>query len=80
MIGIALIINGVFISKRQSDSDDIPAAGGSQIHPDPAMQKETQRLQDSEAVGYLSPVDTNELISTPSSVTDETTRHLKQPR
>ena len=81
MIGVALIINGVFISKRRGDDEDVQsAAANRELHPDSGLSNETRRLQDIEAGGYLSPVDTNELISTPPSVTDETTRHLKQPR
>ena len=55
-------------------------AANRQRHADGVLPNETQRLHDAEAGGYLSPADTNELIGTPLSVTDETTRHLKQPR
>ena len=79
MIGIALIINGVFISKRRSENEDLRTD-----MPDKLLQTgsappgETRRLADVEAGGYLSPADTNELIGTPPSVTDETTRRLEE--
>src|SRR5688572_9655611 len=81
MIGVALIINGVFISKRRDESEDLEArAANRQLRADGGFPNEPRRLPDAEASGYLSPADTNELIGTPLSVTDETTRHLKQPR
>ncbi len=80
MIGVALIINGVLVSKRRGESENVVSAAGKLPQAEGASPSETQRLHDAEAGGYLSPADTNELIGTPLSVTDETTRHLKQPR
>ena len=77
MVGIALIINGIFISTQWNENEERQREDRNrQIDPEP---NETRRLPDNDAGGYLSPVDTNELIDMPPSVTDETTRHLRQP-
>jgi hypothetical protein len=67
-VGIALIINGTFISKTRDELI------GRESDP------ETRQLDASPASEYLPPVDTNELFPAGFSVTDETTRHLdKEP-
>ena len=81
MIGVALIINGVFVSKRRNESEEIQVESEiERANSESSRQNETRRLPDNKAGGYLSPPDTNELFETPLSITDETTRHLKQPR
>ena len=67
MVGAALIINGVFISKRGDESAPIEA------------ETVPSELNTNEPVEYLSPADTSELFPAGFSVTDETTKHLKQP-
>ena len=65
-VGIALIFNGIFISKRSEDS--LPESTGADprsLGPEPEV--------------LLPPADTNELFPAGFSVTDETTRHLKEP-
>ncbi|HVF46399.1 MAG TPA: hypothetical protein VNA17_02415 [Pyrinomonadaceae bacterium] len=65
-VGVALIINGVFISKRDKDSPGATLSDGpAQLGPEPEV--------------FLPPADTNELFPAGFSVTDETTRHLKEP-
>jgi len=67
-VGIALIINGLVVSKKQAE----------------IMERELQRANKLEghtsdanpAPRSLRPADTNEFIPTPFSVTDQTTRHL----
>ena len=70
-IGLALIFNGVFISKR--------GVGSPASH---EAEPVTKDLEAPSSGNYLSPADTNDLVSsTPFSVTDRTTRHLqKEPR
>jgi hypothetical protein len=67
MVGIALIINGTFVSRMFSGSDS------SQI-----ASKRTGALNQAGADQYLPPADTNELFPAGFSVTDETTQHLKE--
>lgn len=70
-IGAALVFNGMVVSKKgikkeahETTSPDVP--NEIKAPPTPA---------------YLSPAETNDLASpVPYSVTDETTKHLKQPR
>jgi hypothetical protein len=70
LVGLALIFNGMVVSKRvgrELDSrDDV----------------DRKELEPTTGAGYLSPADTNELApNVPFSVTDGTTRHLqKEPR
>jgi hypothetical protein len=69
-VGLALIINGVVVSKKQAE----------------IMEREIRRLNNQEgttpelnagqAPRSLRPAETNEFIPTPFSVTDQTTRHL----
>lgn len=63
-VGIALVINGMFVSKRSEE----PA-----VHETDA---EPKQLSDDAGNVYLPPADTNQLGSIPFSVTDETTRRL----
>lgn len=71
LVGLSLIFNGMFISKRgiRSLSAHETDAG-------------TKELEAPSSGNYLSPADTNDLVSSvPFSVTDRTTRHLqKEPR
>lgn len=64
-VGLALIFNGVFVSKR---TDEIAEPG-----------RETASLGAKAENEYLSPADTNQLTPAPFSVIDETTRHLAEP-
>lgn len=66
-VGAALIINGIFVSKRTVDGTANPA------------EIEPTELAPHEPVEYLSPADTSELFPAGFSVTDETTKHLKEP-
>ncbi|HEX2270570.1 MAG TPA: hypothetical protein VHH35_13580 [Pyrinomonadaceae bacterium] len=69
-IGLALIINGMVVSKKQAE----------------IMEREMRRAQGQDprkpemdagpAPRSLRPAETNEFIPTPFSVTDQTTRHL----
>lgn len=66
LVGSALIFNGMFVSKRDHEL------------PTPT-ERDADELQAPPASNYLSPADTNDLTSpTPFSVTDATTRHLKE--
>jgi hypothetical protein len=71
LVGLALIFNGVFISKR--------GVGTQAAHETEPVTKE---LEAPSSGNYLLPADTNDLVSSvPFSVTDRTTRHLqKEPR
>jgi hypothetical protein len=68
LVGAALVVNGLFVSKR-SDTTAEPETG---IGP--------KELQHKTPENYLSPADTSELIPTPFSVTDQTTKPLRKPR
>lgn len=68
MVGLALIFNGIFVSR--------PGATDAAAEPEP----EPFQVGTQEAVGYVAPADTNELFPAGFSVTDETTKHLEQPR
>ncbi len=68
LVGLALIINGVFISKRSGDPS---------LYPTDELPKEFERPAEA---GFLPPkADTNPLEREVFSVTDETTRHLDEP-
>lgn len=75
LVGMALIINGVFITKRTSEgpsrSEILPPSANAAA-PTTLLDKETGNA-------YLPPPDTNELFPASFSVTDETTRHLGEP-
>jgi hypothetical protein len=70
LVGLALIVNGLFVSKKQAE----------------IMERELKRARSLEcnipeinsgpAPRSLRPAETNEFIPTPFSVTDQTTRHL----
>jgi len=67
-VGLALIINGMFISKKGVRPD---------INRTDAANKELGPVP---AADFLPPAETNQLRSAlPFSVTDETTQHLKEP-
>ncbi|MCC6328711.1 MAG: hypothetical protein IT174_09350 [Acidobacteria bacterium] len=67
-IGLALIINGTFISKKGSPSN---------IH---QTDTEKRTLGPEPVADLLPPAETNQLTAAvPFSVTDETTRHLNEP-
>jgi hypothetical protein len=71
LVGVALIINGVLVSKKQAEimEREIKRAKGlSGATPGELPEGQAQRT--------LRPADTNEFIPTPFSVTDQTTRHL----
>jgi hypothetical protein len=68
LVGAALVFNGMVVSRK---GEEKPAT-----NPE-AMNKE---LNVPAAHEYLPPADTNELFPAGYSVTEETTKHLKQPR
>jgi len=68
MVGLALIINGVFVSKMFSGQERRGEA------------PTTRELPGKPSSEYLPPADTSELFPAGFSVTDETTAHLKVPR
>jgi hypothetical protein len=67
MVGLALIINGAFVSKLFS---------GAAVDAEESGQ--TRQLTDPSPGEYLPPADTSELFPAGFSVTDETTQHLKE--
>jgi hypothetical protein len=72
-VGLALIINGLFVSKKQAEIMEreinrVKGLRGSSPLPSPEDQAAHPRT--------LRPADTNEFIPTHFSVTDQTTRHL----
>jgi hypothetical protein len=66
-VGIALIVNGVFVSKKP---------GGSDIH---RADDRTKELEGRAEADFLPPAETSQLAHDVFSVTDETTQHLKEP-
>ena len=64
MVGLALIINGVVVSKKMAQVME-------------REQNKTMGLEEGSAPRGLRPADTNEFIPTNFSVTDQTTRHLE---
>lgn len=69
LVGSALIINGVFVSKK----------GDANLHATDIA--DDKQLPSGTEETYLPPADTNELTTPrPFSVTDETTKHLKVRR
>lgn len=64
-VGIGLLINGLFVSKRL-----IKAAGQESMTKPVALQSNAERPS-------LRPADTNEFISPDFSVTEDTTKHLR---
>ncbi len=70
-IGAALVFNGMVVSKK-----GIKKAAHETTPPDVPNE-----IKAPPTPAYLSPAETNDLASpVPYSVTDETTKHLKQPR
>lgn len=69
-VGLALIINGMVVSKKQAEimEREMRRAQGLDAH--------TPELSAGRAPRSLRPAETNEFIPTPFSVTDQTTRHL----
>lgn len=67
LIGAALVFNGMFVSKRGELS---PGTG----------DLEPGSVAGTEPEAFLPPADTNELFPAGFSVTDETTRHLEDPK
>ena len=65
MVGLALIINGMVVSKKIVEAQE-------------RALKEGKALDEGAPVRGLRPADTNEFIPTNFSVTDQTTRHLEQ--
>jgi len=68
-VGLALIINGAFVSKLFSGNEN------RESEPDKAATPLSGTRQDT----YLPPADTNDLFPAGFSVTDETTQHLAEP-
>lgn len=67
LVGLALIFNGMFVSKRSASLD---------MHQTDARNSEL----DGSAAEFLPPASTSQLgAGIPFSVTDETTQHLKEP-
>ena len=69
-IGLALILNGLFVSRKQAAiiEREIKRVRGVEASPSEMNANSTPRS--------LRPAETNEFIPTPFSVTDQTTRHL----
>ena len=65
MVGLALIINGAFVSKLFSRIDEVDEAG------------QIRQISGRPSNEYLPPADTNDLFPAGFSVTDATTQHLK---
>jgi hypothetical protein len=63
MVGLALIINGLVISKRMVEIQE-------------RLEKEARSLEEGTAPRSLRPADTSQFIPTGVSVTEGTTRHL----
>ena len=68
LVGAALVFNGMFVSKR---GEEKPAVSPETVNPELNVPTTPE---------YLPPADTNELFPAGLSVTEETTKHLKQPR
>ena len=66
LIGLALIFNGLFVSKRTGAADTLESD---------SRDDDTDRA----APEYLSSAETNRLRTGPFSVTEDTTRHLDSP-
>jgi hypothetical protein len=73
-VGLALIINGLFVSKRQAE-----AARRSSLNAAPDSINETPDSLKAAQPHTLRPADTSEIIPPDFSITDSTTRHLKVP-
>lgn len=71
LIGLALIINGLFVSKRQ-----VEAARRAALQPAPDTLNDTPDSLKPAQPHTLRPADTSEIIPPDFSVTESTTRHL----
>lgn len=67
-VGLALIINGVVVSRKQAELIERELKRVNQETETPSLNAANPRT--------LRPAETNEFIPTPFSVTDQTTRHL----
>jgi hypothetical protein len=70
LVGLALIINGLVISKKQAEIMERELRRNRNVEDNPA------ELNTAPSPRSLRPAETNEFIPTPFSVTDQTTRHL----
>ncbi len=72
-VGVALIINGVVVSKKQAELIEREMRRIKNLEANPAAEMNA-------APGHrtLRPAETNEFIPAPFSVTDQTTRHLSK--
>jgi hypothetical protein len=68
-VGLALIINGMFVSKKQAEIIERELKRRNDLEGDTPQLNTT-------APRSLRPAQTNEFMPTPFSVTDQTTRHL----
>jgi hypothetical protein len=75
LVGLALIINGLFVSKRQAEAARRASLNSAQDY----MNETPDSLQRPTQQHTLRPADTSEIIPPDFSVTDSTTRHLKVP-
>lgn len=72
LVGLALIVNGLFVSKRQ-----VEAARRASLDSAPDLQNDApDSLRPAQQPHTLRPADTSEIIPPNFSVTDSTTRHL----
>jgi hypothetical protein len=69
-IGLALIINGLVVSRRQAEIQEREMKRVRGLDAGPSA------LNGAASPRTLRPADTNEFIPVPFSVTDQTTRHL----
>ena len=77
-VGMALIINGVFVTKRVPETADTSHENDNPNRT--AVPAAPTTILDGDSTNtYLPPPDTNELFPAAFSVTDETTRHLGEP-
>ena len=72
-VGVALIINGVVVSKKQAELIEREMRRIKNLEADPAAEMNAAPSHRS-----LRPAETNEFIPAPFSVTDQTTRHLSK--
>lgn len=70
LIGIALIVNGLVVSKKQAEIMEREMRRANRLEDNP------EELNAAPSPRTLRPANTNEFIPTPFSVTDQTTRHL----
>jgi hypothetical protein len=75
-VGLALIINGLFVSKRQADALRRSELAHGRT---PDNSAATNSLEEAARPRTLRPADASEIIPPDFSVTDSTTRHLNVP-